>query len=62
MELAFRQTEFVVLPNVFTVHIPHAPSLDLASYRSSDHYRKCLRLLKRRFIQDMKEKYGQNLP
>ena len=32
MELAFRSTEFVVLPNVFIVHIPHAPSLDIAKY------------------------------
>ena len=32
MELAFKNTEFVVLPNVFIVHIPHAPSLDIAKY------------------------------
>lgn len=40
MELAYRGTEFVVLPNVFIVHIPHAPSLDIAKYRSSDLYRR----------------------
>ena len=40
MELAFRDTEFVVLPNVFIVHIPHAPSLDIAKYRSSEQYRR----------------------
>jgi len=59
MELAFRGTEFVVLPNVFIVHIPHAPSLDIAKYRSSEQYRRCLRSLKREFIKDIKLKYGE---
>jgi glycosyltransferase-like protein LARGE len=59
MELAYRGTEFVVLPNVFIIHIPHAPSLDIAKYRSSEQYRKCLRVLKREFINDMKLKYGE---
>ena len=40
MELAARGTEFVVLPNVFIVHLPHAPSLSIAKYRSSEQYRK----------------------
>ena len=40
MELAARGTEFVALPNVFIVHLPHAPSLSIAKYRSSDQYRK----------------------
>jgi len=62
MELAYRGTEFVVLPNVFIVHIPHAPSLDIAKYRSSEQYRKCLRALKREFINDMKLKYGELTP
>merc|ERR1712223_1068586 len=62
MELAFRGTEFIVLPNVFIVHIPHAPSLDIAKYRSSEQYRRCLRALKREFIQDMKLKYGERTP
>lgn len=40
IELDAQDTEFVVLPNVFIVHMPHAPSLDIAKYRSSDQYRK----------------------
>ena len=40
MELAARGTEFVALPNVFIVHLPHAPSLSIAKYRSSEQYRK----------------------
>ncbi len=40
MELSAQEYEFVVLPNVFAVHMPHAPSLDIARFRSSDQYRK----------------------
>jgi len=60
MELAARGTEFVALPNVFIIHLPHAPSLSIAKYRSSEQYRKCLRSLKRDFIRDIKLKYGKN--
>ena len=40
MELAALETEFVVLPNAFIIHFPHAPSLEIAKYRSSEQYRK----------------------
>ncbi len=40
MELEARGTEFIVLPNAFVIHMPHAPSLDIAKYRSSDLYRR----------------------
>ena len=32
--------EFLVLPNVFMVHMPHAPSLDIAKFRTSKQYRR----------------------
>lgn len=59
MEMAAKDTEFVVLPNVFIIHMPHAPSLDIAKYRASEQYRKCLKLLKQEFVKDMKAKYGR---
>ena len=40
MELEAQGFEFVVLPNGFIVHMPHAPSLDIAKFRSSSQYRK----------------------
>lgn len=59
MELAALETEFVVLPNAFIIHFPHAPSLEIAKYRSSEQYRKCLRILKRDFVNDIQTKYGK---
>ena len=40
MELEAMGFDFVVLPNVFAIHMPHAPSLDIAKFRSSDNYRR----------------------
>ena len=40
MELAAKNFDFVVLPNAFIIHLPHAPSLDIAKYRRSKQYRK----------------------
>ena len=39
--------EFVVLPNVFIVHVPHSPSFDIFKFRSSSLYRKWVFLLLR---------------
>lgn len=60
MELNAQGCEFVVLPNAFIIHMPHAPSFDIAKYRSSSTYRKCLQQLKRSFIADLSKKYGGN--
>lgn len=60
MELHALNYEFVVLPNAFIIHMPHAPSFDIAKYRSSSTYRKCLQTLKRNFIEDLSKKYGKN--
>lgn len=32
--------QFIVLPNAFIIHMPHAPSFDIAKFRSSSIYRK----------------------
>lgn len=59
MELHAQGYEFVVLPNGFMVHMPHAPSLDIARFRSSSQYRKCLSLLKSEFARDLSLRYGR---
>lgn len=57
MELYAQNYEFIVLPNAFIIHMPHAPSFDIAKYRSSRTYRKCLQTLKRNFIGELSAKY-----
>ena len=58
MELRFSGTSFIVLPNVFIVHYPHAPSVDIGKFRKSSVYRKCLLDMKTAFLEEMKIKYG----
>ena len=48
--------QLVVLPDVFTVHLPHAPSTDLARFRGDQSYRTCLNNLKERFGKELEEK------
>ena len=40
MELAATGAEFVVLPQAFAVHMPHAPSGDIVRFRGSKRYRE----------------------
>ena len=40
MELAAMGAEFIVLPQAFAVHMPHAPSGDIVHFRSSKRYRE----------------------
>ena len=40
MELEALGFQWVVLPNAFMVHMPHAPSFDIAKFRGSTQYRK----------------------
>lgn len=47
-----------MLPEAFTIHLPHAPSLDLSRFRSSSTYRDCLQALKEEFHQDLSRRYG----
>eukprot|EP00095_Tigriopus_kingsejongensis_P005592 snap_masked-scaffold12_size759060-processed-gene-6.2 protein:Tk05592 transcript:snap_masked-scaffold12_size759060-processed-gene-6.2-mRNA-1 annotation:"glycosyltransferase-like protein large2" len=39
VELHAQGCEFIVLPNVFMIHLPHAPSLDIVRFRSSNNLR-----------------------
>lgn len=50
--------EFVVLPDAFMIHMPHAPSLDITAFRNSQHYRDCLQVLKREFQDELIARYG----
>ena len=59
MELDAQGYEFVVLPDPFIIHLPHAPSRDISSYRRSKQYRDCLQVLKRQFQQELVVKYGE---
>ncbi|CAH1281603.1 unnamed protein product [Diabrotica balteata] len=60
MELEAQSYEFIVLPDVFIIHKPHTPSLDLGRFRTSSVYRLCLRLLKEEFIQRLNKQYNRN--
>lgn len=59
MELYAQGYEFVVLPNAFIIHTPHAPSFDIAKFRSSPQYRKCLKIFKNEFVTDLSRRYGK---
>ena len=58
MELDAQGYEFVVLPDPFIIHLPHAPSRDISSHRRNKQYRDCLQVLKRQFQQELVVKYG----
>ncbi|XP_052800694.1 xylosyl- and glucuronyltransferase LARGE2s-like [Mya arenaria] len=58
MQLDVEDYEFVVLPNAFMIHMPHAPSFDIAKFRSSSLYRRCLKTLKAEYQRDLSQKYG----
>ncbi|KAJ3612680.1 hypothetical protein NHX12_020945 [Muraenolepis orangiensis] len=53
-----KEYEFVVLPNAFMIHMPHAPSFDITKFRSNKQYRVCLKTLKEEFQQNMSRRYG----
>lgn len=53
-----QEYEFLVLPEAFSIHLPHAPSLDISRFRSSPTYRDCLQALKEEFHQDLSRCYG----
>ncbi|XP_019302264.2 xylosyl- and glucuronyltransferase LARGE1 isoform X1 [Panthera pardus] len=58
MELDAQEYEFIVLPNAYMIHMPHAPSFDITKFRSNKQYRICLKTLKEEFQQDMSRRYG----
>lgn len=53
-----QEYELLVLPEAFSIHLPHAPSLDISRFRSSPAYRDCLQALKEEFHQDLSRRYG----
>ncbi|KAF6033547.1 GYLTL1B [Bugula neritina] len=58
MEVDAQGFKMVVVPNAFIVHSPHAPSLDISQYRTSQVYRTCLKTLKKEFQKDLSRRYG----
>ncbi|GJQ75251.1 hypothetical protein Trydic_g9850 [Trypoxylus dichotomus] len=58
MELEAQGYEFIVLPDVFVVHKPHAPSNDITKFRKLPTYRMCLQKLKEEFVAMLEEKYN----
>ncbi|KAM5184160.1 xylosyl- and glucuronyltransferase LARGE2 isoform 2-T2 [Callospermophilus lateralis] len=58
VELDAQEFELLVLPEAFTIHLPHTPSLDISRFRSSSTYRDCLQALKEEFHQDLSRRYG----
>lgn len=56
--LCLQEYEFVVLPNAYMIHMPHAPSFDITKFRSNKQYRVCLKTLKEEFQQNMSRRYG----
>uniref|UniRef100_A0A023F5B6 Putative large catalytic domain has closest similarity to gt8 glycosyltransfer n=1 Tax=Triatoma infestans TaxID=30076 RepID=A0A023F5B6_TRIIF len=59
MELEAQGYTFVVLPNAFIIHMPHAPSFDIAKFRGSAQYRRCLKILKNEFVKDLEHRYSR---
>lgn len=56
--VCLQEFEFVVLPNAYMIHMPHAPSFDITKFRSNKQYRICLKTLKEEFQQNMSRRYG----
>lgn len=52
--------KYIVLPDTFIIHRPHAPSLDIAKFRTDSVYRRCLKKLKDEFVEELMAKYGEN--
>ncbi|KAK2579800.1 hypothetical protein KPH14_008682 [Odynerus spinipes] len=50
--------KYIVLPNTFIIHRPHAPSLDIGKFRTNSIYRRCLKKLKDEFVEELITKYG----
>lgn len=50
--------KFVVLPDAFIIHMPHAPSLEITKFRNNALYRNCLKTLKGEYQRDLSRKYG----
>lgn len=58
MELDAQGYEFIVLPDAFIIHTPHAPSMDIVKYRISKQYRDCLQDLKDTFMAELAQRFN----
>ncbi|KAI6651983.1 hypothetical protein LOD99_4528 [Oopsacas minuta] len=58
IELDALNYEFWVLPDVFMIHMPHSPSLDISQFRDKHDYRLCLQEVKDRFLRDLVVRFG----
>ena len=58
MELAAQGYELAVLPGAYMIHMPHAPSADILSYRQRETYRDCMAILKWEFKRQLEHKYS----
>ena len=56
-ELKAQGYDFVVLPQVFTIHSPHKRTSDREIWKRKN-YKFCINSLWKRFIQDLLQKYG----
>ncbi|XP_043255946.1 LARGE xylosyl- and glucuronyltransferase 1-like isoform X1 [Colletes gigas] len=52
--------KYIVLPDTFIIHRPHAPSLDIGKFRTDSIYRRCLKKLKDDFVEELVSKYGES--
>ncbi len=50
--------EFIVLPAIFVIHIPHSPSLDVEHFRKNAVYRDCVQLIKTEYKAELHRQYG----
>ncbi|KAL5962365.1 LARGE xylosyl and glucuronyltransferase 2, partial [Taenia solium] len=50
--------KFVVLPNAFIIHLPHAPSVESNRFRHSYGLRQCLEDFKVKYIKDLAVRFG----
>ncbi|VDP20517.1 unnamed protein product [Schistosoma margrebowiei] len=50
--------KFIVLTNVFLIHLPHPPSFEVFRYRMNSVYKSCIDKLKLDFIKRLAKKHG----
>jgi len=61
LSLVAEEYDFIVLPDVFILHQPHSPSIELGRYRTNKVYRECLQKLKDEFVNELEERTGKKL-